>query len=131
MTTLTTRSIVCSSIVYPKSNFLALLVIYVALLCQQFIFVLINQSFLENRYEIWEILDLRRDVAENCPLLSYYAASCGSDHHSRRNNPRTRFSDMKFVIPPVPVIFYAYKHVNLDYKIGPLRHASLSCCNDV
>ena len=52
VTTLMMRNIVCSFIVYPKSNLLALLVIYVALLCQQFIFVSINQSILENRYEI-------------------------------------------------------------------------------
>jgi hypothetical protein len=87
VTTLMTRSIIYSFIVYPKSNLLALLVIYVALLCQQFIFVLINQSILENRYEICVISGFGREVAENCPSLGYYAAISGSYHHSRHNNP--------------------------------------------
>jgi hypothetical protein len=78
VTSLIMRSIICSFIVYPKSNLLALLVIYVALLCQPFIFVLINQSILENRHESCKISGFRREVAENCTLLGHYAASGGS-----------------------------------------------------
>jgi len=87
-----TLSIVYSFIVYPELNLLALLIIYVALLCQQFIFVLINQSILENRYEIWEISGFRREVAENYPLLGYCAAISGSYHHSPHNDPENRSS---------------------------------------
>jgi hypothetical protein len=92
VTTLMTLRIVYSFIVYPESNLLALLIIYVALFCQQFIFVLINQPILENRYEICEISGFRREVAENYLLLGYCAASSGSYHHSPHNYPENRSS---------------------------------------
>lgn len=94
VTTLMTRSIICSFIVYTKSNLLALLIIYVTLLCRQFIFVLINKSFLENRYEICEISGFCQEVAENCLLFGYYAASSGSYHHSRHSNTEERSSQI-------------------------------------
>jgi hypothetical protein len=44
------------------------------------------------------ISGFRREVAENCALLGYYAASSGnfSCHYSLRNNPEEQSSQRKF-----------------------------------
>jgi hypothetical protein len=44
------------------------------------------------------ISGFRREVAENCALLGYYAASSGnfSYHYSLRNNPEEESSQRKF-----------------------------------
>jgi len=46
-----------------------------------------------NQYFLCVISGFRREVAENCALLGYYAASSGRNYHcSLRNNPEERSS---------------------------------------
>jgi hypothetical protein len=44
---------------------------------------------------VWMISDFRREVAENCALLGYYAASSGNFLPTFRDNPSVPSSGFK------------------------------------